>query len=64
MTKWITETQAAELIGCDVNYFRKLVKQSDNPPPFVRPSTRSKLFDPKALLLWQQEWTVSNRQAG
>ena len=49
MTKWIDDYNAAELLDMDRNTLRRLIRSSDNPPPFVRPSTRTILFDQDAL---------------
>ena len=43
----------------DVSVLRKIVKSSRNPPPFVRPSSRSMLFDLDALHEWQKTWKTN-----
>jgi hypothetical protein len=43
----------------DVSVLRRIVKSSRNPPPFVRPSERSMLFDVDALHKWQKSWTTN-----
>ena len=59
MTRWIDPTQAAAELRMDVSVLRKIVKSSRNPPPFVRPSSRSMLFDLDALHEWQKTWKTS-----
>ena len=58
MTRWIEFEQAAAEIGTSEAVFRRLIKTSKNPPPFVRPSERSMLFDIEALREWQRTWTT------
>jgi hypothetical protein len=58
MSKWIDVEQAAALVDMEVATFRRIVKSSNNPPPFVRPSERSMLFDADSLREWQDAWTV------
>ena len=59
MAKWIDVRQAAALVDMDEAPFWKLVKYSNNPPPFVRPSERTILFDSEALLRWRDGWLNS-----
>ena len=56
MTKWIDTQQAAVTLDMDLSAFRRLVKSSHNPPPYVRPSERSMLFNVDALREWQKTW--------
>ena len=56
MAKWIDDYDAAELLDMNRNTLRRLIRSSDNPPPFVRPSTRTILFDEDALRKWQAGW--------
>ena len=58
MSKWIDAAKVAELLDMDEGTFRRIVKSSKNPPPFVRPSERSMLFDVDALMKWRETWTV------
>jgi hypothetical protein len=60
MTKWIDVEQAAAQLDIDLSAFRRLVRSSRNPPPYVRPSERSMLFDRDRLREWQQTWTTSD----
>ena len=62
MTKWIDDYDAAEVLDMNRNTLRRLIRSSDNPPPFVRPSTRTILFDEDALRKWQAGW-ISPRAA-
>jgi hypothetical protein len=55
MTKWLDVEQAAQQLGVDVPVLRRLARSSRNPPPFVRASARSMLFDRDRLLAWQRE---------
>jgi hypothetical protein len=59
MTKWIDDYDAAEVLNMNRNTFRRLIRSSDNPPPFVRPSSRTILFDEDALMKWQSGWLPS-----
>jgi hypothetical protein len=59
MTKWIDDYEASEVLGMNRNTFRRLIRSSDNPPPFVRPSSRTILFDEGALLKWRAGWLNS-----
>ena len=59
MTKWIDDFRAAELLHMDRNTLRRLIRSSDNPPPFVRPSSRIVLFDADSLQKWQETRTPS-----
>jgi hypothetical protein len=56
MAKWIDDYDAAEVLDMNRNTLRRLVRSSDNPPPFVRPSSRTILFDEGELLKWQAGW--------
>ncbi len=59
MTNWLEEREAAYLVfdrHDRLALFRKLLRNSDNPPPFVRPSSRTMLFDEDALKAWMQTW--------
>ena len=56
MVKWIDDFDAAERLDMNRNTLRRLIRSSDNPPPFVRPSSRTILFDEDALLKWQAGW--------
>ena len=46
----------------DEEPFRRIVKSSKNPPPFLRPSERSMLFDVDSLMKWRESWTVCGKQ--
>jgi predicted DNA-binding transcriptional regulator AlpA len=59
MTKWIDDYEASEVLGMNRNTFRRLLRSSDNPPPFVRPSSRTIVFDESALLKWRAGWLKS-----
>jgi hypothetical protein len=59
VTRWIDTQQAAAELHMDVSVLRRIVKSSRNPPPFVRPSERSMLFDVDALHKWQKSWTTN-----
>ena len=63
MAKWIDDYDAAERLKMDRNTFRRLIRSSDNPPPFVRPSSRTILFDEDALLKWQAGWLPTSANA-
>jgi hypothetical protein len=63
MTRWIDDFRAAELLQMDRGTLRRLIRSSDNPPPYVRPSSRIVLFDADSLLKWQQTWTPSIESA-
>jgi competence transcription factor ComK len=56
MVKWIDDYDAAEVLHMNRNTFRRLIRSSDNPPLFVRPSSRTILFDEDALRKWQAGW--------
>jgi len=56
MAKWIDDYDAAEMLDMNRNTLRRLIRSSDNPPPFVRPSTRTILFDEDAIRKWQAGW--------
>jgi hypothetical protein len=56
MVKWIDDYDAAEVLHMNRNTFRRLIRSSDNPPEFVRPSSRTILFDEDALRKWQAGW--------
>jgi hypothetical protein len=56
MVKWIDDFDAAERLDMNRNTLRRLIRISDNPPPFVRSSSRTILFDEDALLKWQAGW--------
>ena len=62
MSKLVNAAKAAALLDMDEETFRRIVKSSRNPPPFVRPSERSMLFDVDALLRWRDSWTVGGKQ--
>ena len=64
MSKWIDTPKAAAMLDMDEEPFRRIVKSSNNPPPFVRPSERSMLFDVDALMKWRESWTVGGKQSG
>lgn len=59
MTRWIDTQQAAAELHMDASVPRRIVRSSRNPPPFVRPSERSMLFDADALHEWQKSWTTN-----
>jgi hypothetical protein len=63
MTKWIDDYDAAERLNMNRNTLRRLIRSSDNPPQFVRPSSRTILFDEEALLKWQAGWLPSTTNA-
>jgi hypothetical protein len=63
MTKWIDDYDAAEVLHMNRNTLRRLIRSSDNPPPFVRPSSRTILFDEDALLEWQVGWLPTSTNA-
>jgi hypothetical protein len=63
MAKWIDDYDAAERLKMNRNTLRRLIRSSDNPPPFVRPSSRTILFDEDALLKWQASWLLPNAAA-
>ena len=63
MTKWIDDYEAADRLGINRNTFRRLIRSSDNKPPFVRPSSRTILFDEDALLKWQVGWLPTSTNA-
>jgi hypothetical protein len=50
MAKWIDDYDAAEVLDMNRNTLRRLVRSSDNPPPFVRPSSRTILLPPRCLV--------------
>jgi hypothetical protein len=56
MVRWIDDYDAAERLDMNRNTLRRLTRSSDNPPPFVRPSSRTILFDEDALMKWQSGW--------
>jgi hypothetical protein len=56
MAKWIDDYDAAERLNMNRNTLRRLIRSSDNPPQFVRPSSRTILFDEDALMQWQAGW--------
>jgi hypothetical protein len=61
MARLVDDYQAAEMFGLDRGVFRKLVRSSNNPPPFLRPSERTMLFDTRDLTKWRETWkTVNN----
>ena len=62
MSKLVNAAKAAALLDMDEEPFRRIVKSSRNPPPFVRPSERSMLFDVDNLLKWRETWTVCGKQ--
>jgi len=62
MSRWIDTVQAAAVLDMDVGALRRIIKSSRNPPPFVRPSERSMLFDVEVLKKWQQGWRGSIAQ--
>ncbi len=59
MTKWIEPMEAAEVLGVTLPVLKRLARSSKNPPPFVRPSERSMLFDREALARWQSTWKAN-----
>ena len=59
MTRWIDAQQAAAELHMDVSVLRRIVKSSRNPPPYVRPSERSMLFDADELHKWQKSWPTN-----
>ena len=63
MTRWIDDYEAADRLGMNRNTFRRLIRSSDNRPPFVRPSSRTILFDEDLLLAWRETWTERGNQA-
>ena len=63
MSKLGNTTKAAALLGMDEEPFRRIVKSSKNPPPFLRPSERSMLFDVDSLMKWRDSWTVCGKQS-
>jgi hypothetical protein len=62
MNRWIDRAEAAEQLGVALPTLRKLLN-STNPPPYMRPSERSILFDPEALARWQQTWKRAGEPA-
>ena len=62
MSKLVNTEKAAALLDMDEEPFRRIVKSSRNPPPFVRPSARSMLFDVDSLLRWRDSWAVGGKQ--
>jgi hypothetical protein len=62
MSKLVNAAKAAALLDMDEEPFRRIVKSRRNPPPFVRPSERSMLFDVDSLLRWRDSWTVGGKQ--
>ena len=62
MSKLVNTAKAAALLDMDEEPFRRIVKSSKNPPPFVRPSERSMLFDVDSLMKWRESWTVCGKQ--
>ena len=62
MRKLVNTEKAAALVEMEEPTFRRIVKSSRNPPPFVRPSERSMLFDVDLLLRWRDSWTVGGKQ--
>jgi hypothetical protein len=58
MSKLVDTPKAAALVDMEEPTFRKIVKSSNNPPPFLRPSERSMLFDVDALMKWRETWTT------
>jgi hypothetical protein len=62
MSKWIDVAQAASMVDMDLATFKRIVKSSNNPPPFVRPSERNMLFDVDSLRKWQDTWAVGGKQ--
>jgi len=62
MRKWIEAAKVAELLDMDEELFRRIVKSSKNPPPFVRPTERSMLFDVESVMKWGKSWTVGRKQ--
>ena len=64
MSKWIDEVAAAAVVDMDLAAFKRIVRSSKNPPPYVRPSERSKLFDSDALREWQETWMPCAKKAG
>jgi hypothetical protein len=60
MAKWIDDYDAAERLDMNRHTLRRLIRSSDNPPPFVRPSSRTILFDEDALVRWQAGWLLQN----
>ena len=62
MSKLVNTAKAAALLDMDEEPFRRIVKSSKNPPPFLRPSERSMLFDVDSLMKWRERWTVGGKQ--
>ena len=62
MSKWMTHRKLPPCWTWTKEPFRRIVKSSKNPPPFVRPSERSMLFDVDALMKWRESWTVCGKQ--
>ncbi len=60
-TMWVDTVQAAIALDMDLGVLRRLIKGSKNPPPFVRPSERSMLFDVDKLREWQKTWAAHPR---
>ena len=59
MAKWIDDYDAADVLHMNRNTLRRFIRSSDNPPQFVRPSSRTILFDQDELLKWQAGWRPS-----
>jgi hypothetical protein len=64
VAKLVDDWQAADMFGLDRGVFRKLVRSSNNPPPFLRPSERTMLFDIRDLQAWRETWKTINGKAG
>ena len=62
MSKLVNTEKAAALLDMDEEPFRRIVKSSKNPPPYLRPSERSMLFDVDSLMKWRESWTVCGKQ--
>ena len=62
MSKLVGKAKAAKLLDMEEEPFLRLVKSSKNPPPFLRPSERSMLFDADSLMKWRETWTVCGKQ--
>lgn len=64
MAKLIDDYQAAAMFGMDRGVFRKLVRSSNNPPPYLRPSERTMLFDINELTKWRETWKTGDGKVG
>lgn len=62
MSKWVDAAQAAAMLDMDEAPFRRIVRSSKYPPPFIRPSERSMLFDADTLMKWRETWVAVSKQ--